>query len=91
MSVTENYLLEANLEDLVHGLVTGESVLEPGTRDNERIWRSDFSKTSLLSTYFLLLRSLYFKLLDKEGRRVARSMLEQVETGLQNSPDDLCY
>ena len=72
--MTENYLLEANLEDLVHGLVTGESVLEPGTRDNERIWRS-----------------LYFKLLDKEGRRVARSMLQQVEIGLENSPDDLCY
>ena len=52
MSVTENYLLEANLEDLVHGLVTGESVLEPGTRDNERIWRSDFSQTSLLSISF---------------------------------------
>ena len=40
VSVTENLLLETNLEDLVHGLVMGDSVLEPGTRDNERIWRS---------------------------------------------------
>ena len=38
--MTENLLLETNLEDLVHGLVMGDSVLEPGTRDNERIWRS---------------------------------------------------
>ena len=40
VSVTENLLLETNLEDLVHGLVMGDSVLEPGNRDNERIWRS---------------------------------------------------
>ena len=88
--MTENFLLEANLEDLVHGLLTGESVLEPGTRDNEKIWRSDFPLEITTLTLFFF-RSLYFKLLDKEGRRVARSMLEQVEIGLHNSPDNLCY
>ena len=39
LSVTENYLATSGLEDLVHGLLLGESALHPSSRENERLWR----------------------------------------------------
>ena len=39
LSVTENYLATSGLEDLVHGLLLGESALQPSSRENERLWR----------------------------------------------------
>ena len=70
----------------MHGFLTGESVFEPRTSDNEKIWRLFRFSLRNHRSNLVLVQVTFFKLLDKEGQRVARSMLEQVEIGLHNSP-----
>ena len=71
ISVTENYFLVDSLEEIIHGLMMGESVMS-GQAHERRLWLS-----------------LYNNLLDKEDRKVARSIMDQVQEGLDLNPE-LC-
>ena len=71
ISVTENYFLADSLEELIHGLMMGESVMS-GEHHEERLWRW-----------------LYYNLLDREERAVARNIIDQVQAGLELNPE-LC-
>ena len=71
ISVTENYFLVDSLEEIIHGLMMGESVMS-GQAHERRLWLS-----------------LYNNLLDKEDRKVARSIMDQVQEGLDLNPN-LC-
>ena len=69
MSVTENYFLIDSLEDYIHGVMTGDIVIEKDYRCEEMFWKS-----------------LYFKQLGNEDRKVARAMIDQVENILNREP-----
>ena len=64
ISVTENYFLEDSLEDWVHGMMTGDTLIEDDSDggEEERFWKT-----------------MYFKLLEKEERNIVREMIRQVE------------
>ena len=72
ISVTENYFLVDSLEEIIHGLMMGESVMSGHTHER-RLWLN-----------------LYNNLLDRKDREVARSLMDQVQEGLNLNPE-LCH
>ena len=64
VSVTENYFLVDSLDDWVHGMMTGEHLIddESDGREEEIFWRA-----------------MYFRHLGREDREVIRAMRDQVE------------
>lgn len=64
VSVTENYFLVDSLDDWVHGMMTGENLIddESDGLEEEIFWRA-----------------MYFRHLGREDREVIRAMRDQVE------------
>ena len=44
VSVTENFLLNNSLDDLIHALLLGEHALEPSGKDHELLWKNLYFK-----------------------------------------------
>ena len=74
LSVTENYFLADSVDDWVHGMMTGESLIdeESSNLEDEIFWRA-----------------MYFKHLDREDREAVRAMRDQVEY-MVNYDGDAC-
>ena len=74
ISVTENYFLEDSLEDWVHGMMTGEMLMDDDSDglDEEIFWKA-----------------IYFRYLKAENRKAVRAMMNQVEY-MSNNNVDLC-
>ena len=64
ISVTENYFLIDSLEDWVHGMMTGDNLMddESNGKGEERFWKA-----------------MYFKHLETEDRNAVRAMMDQME------------
>ena len=64
ISVTENYFLVDSLDDWVHGMMTGEKLLDDDSdgQEEEKFWRE-----------------MYYRGLDKDDRAEMRAMRDQVE------------
>ena len=64
ISVTENYFLVDSLDDWVHGMMTGEKLLDDDSdgQEEEKFWRE-----------------MYYRGLDKDDRAEIRAMRDQVE------------
>ena len=72
VSVTENYFLINSLDDMIHGMMMGENVLDLKPHQRQRLWKC-----------------LYFKLLKKKDRVLARYIIDQIEEAI-NTHDDAC-
>ena len=74
ISVTENYFLEDSLEDWVHGMMTGDTLIEDDSDggEEERFWKA-----------------MYFKLLEKDERNIVQEMIRQVEL-MASENTELC-
>ena len=73
LSITENYFLSDSLEDWVHGMMTDKELLH------------GHSSRSRVADVFW--KGMYYKLLDREGRKVVRAMRDQVENMVINNQD----
>jgi hypothetical protein len=64
VSVTENYFLVDSLDDWVHGIMTGDYLIddESDGLEEEIFWRA-----------------MYFRHLEREDRKAVRAMRDQVE------------
>ena len=64
IAVTENYFLVDSLDDWVHGMMTGEKLLDDDSDgfEEEKFWRE-----------------LYYRGLDRNDRAEIRAMRDQVE------------
>ena len=70
ISVTENYFLVDSLDDWVHGMMTGENLIDDESDGTEegRFWKA-----------------MYYRELGKEDRAEIRAMREQVEYMVNNN------
>ena len=70
ISVTENYFLVDSLDDWVHGMMTGENLIDDESDGTEegRFWKA-----------------MYYRELGKEDRAELRAMREQVEHMVNNN------
>ena len=72
-SITENYFRSDSREAWVHGMMTDKELLH-GHSSRPRV--SD-----------VFWKAMYYKLLDREGRKVVQAMRDQVENMVNNNQD----